>query len=47
MTKQRHLRPGGRLDDDDVLVVRGGDLDPEAMRFDAERYHATYGDYRL
>lgn len=47
MTKQRHLRPGDRLDDEDILVVRGGDLDPEALRFDAERYHAIYGDYGL
>ena len=26
-------------DDDDIVVVRGGDLDPEALRSDAERYH--------
>lgn len=47
MAKQRHLRPGDRLDDDDIVVVRGGDLDPEALRFDAERYHLIYGDYGL
>ena len=47
MAKQRHLRPGDHLNDEDVLVVRGGDLDPEALRFDAERYHAIYGDYGL
>jgi hypothetical protein len=47
MAKQRHLRPGDHLDDDDVVVVRGGDLDPEALRFDAERYHSIYGDYGL
>ncbi len=47
MTKQRHLRPGDRLDDEDILVVRGGNLDPEILRFDAERYHAIYGDYGL
>lgn len=47
MTKQRYLRPGDRLDDDDVVVVRGGDLDPAALRADAERYHSIYGDYGL
>ncbi len=40
MAKQRHLRPGDRLDDDDIVVVRGGDLDPAALRADAERYHS-------
>ncbi|MCB1283374.1 MAG: hypothetical protein R2689_05835 [Microthrixaceae bacterium] len=47
MAKQRHLRPGDRLDDDDIVVVRGGDLDPEALRSDAERYHSIYGGYGL
>ncbi len=47
MTKQRHLRHGDHLDDDDLIVVRGGDLDPVALRFDAERYHAIYGGYGL
>ncbi|MGI8756598.1 MAG: hypothetical protein ACR2MB_12205 [Acidimicrobiales bacterium] len=47
MTKRRHLRPGDHLDDEDVLVVRGGDLHTEALRFDAERYHAIYGEYGL
>ncbi|MEI2640048.1 MAG: hypothetical protein V9F03_13780 [Microthrixaceae bacterium] len=47
MAKQRHLRPDDRLDDDDIVVVRGGDLDPEALRIDAERYHSIYGTYGL
>lgn len=47
MVKQRHLRPGDRLDDDDVVVVRGGDLDSAALRVDAERYHSIYGEYGL
>jgi len=47
MAKQRHLRQGDRLEDDDTVVVRGGELDPEALRSDAERYHAIYGDYGL
>lgn len=28
------------MDDDDVVVVRGGELDPVALRADAERYHS-------
>ena len=44
MAKQRHLRALDHLDDDDIVVVRGGDLDPEALCSDAERYHSIYGD---
>ncbi|HTO00607.1 MAG TPA: hypothetical protein VL068_08025 [Microthrixaceae bacterium] len=40
MAKQRHLRPGEHLADDDIVVVRGGDLDLDALRVDAERYHS-------
>jgi hypothetical protein len=29
------------------VVVRGGDLDPEVLRTDAERYRSIYGDYGL
>ena len=47
MAKQRHLRQGDRLEDDDIVVVRGGDLDPAALRADAERYHSIYGDFGL
>lgn len=47
LAKQRHLRQGDRLEDDDIVVVRGGDLDPAALRADAERYHSIYGDYGL
>lgn len=47
MAKQRHLRPGDRLDHDDIVVVRGGDLDPAGLRTDGERYHSIYGDYGL
>ena len=47
MTKQRHLRPGGHLDDDDIVVVRGGVLDAAELRFDADRYHSIYGEYGL
>lgn len=47
MTKQRHLRQGDRLDDDDTVVIRGGDLDPVVLRADAQRYHSIYGEYGL
>lgn len=44
MPKQRHLRLGDHLDDDDTVVIRGGELDPEVLRADAERYQAIYGE---
>ena len=45
MSKQRHVRTGDHLDDEDTVVIRGGDLDPDVVRVDAERYHAIYGEY--
>ncbi len=45
--KQRHLRDGDYLADDDVVVVRGGDLDVEVLRADALRYHQIYGTYGI
>jgi hypothetical protein len=47
VTKQRHLRTGDTLDDDETIVIRGGRLDHEVLRADALRYHAVYGDYGL
>lgn len=47
MTKQRHTRPGDRLDDDDTVVVRGGELARDLLRDDAERYHSIYGVYGI
>ncbi len=47
MTKQRHVRSGDRLDDDDTVVIRGGDLDIDVVRVDAERYHAISGEYGI
>jgi len=47
MTKQRHLRPKDRLDDDETIVVRGGALIPDGLRHDALRCHGVYGDYGL
>lgn len=43
MAKRRHLRHGDSLDDDDIVVVRGGELDIEILRSDALRYHDVYG----
>ncbi len=45
--KQRHIRPGDHLSDDTVLVVRGGDLDPDIIRADASRMHSIYGIYGI
>lgn len=47
MTKRRHLRPGDRLDDDETVVIRGGRLDPDGLRADAQRYHGIYGGYGI
>ena len=47
MTKQRHLRPGDRLEDDATIVIRGGLLDPDGLRADAQRHHAVYGSYGI
>ncbi len=47
MAKQRYLRSGDVLEDDDVVVVRGGELDADVLRDDAERYHAIYGEYGI
>ena len=47
MTKQRYLREGDHLDDDEIIVVRGGRLFREVLRADALQYHAIYGDYGL
>lgn len=43
--KQRFVRQGDELDDSAVVVVRGGELDPELLRADALRNHAIYGTY--
>lgn len=47
MTKRRHLRDGDRLDDDETTVIRGGRLDPDLLRADAERYRDIYGEYGI
>lgn len=43
--KDRCVRPGDHLDDAASVVVRGGTLDREILRSDAERMHAIYGIY--
>jgi hypothetical protein len=45
MAKQRYLRRGDALGDDELVVVRGGELDADVLRADAQRYHAVYGTY--
>lgn len=47
MAKQRQLRAGDDLLDDDIVVVRGGELDAETLRSDAREYHLIYGVYGL
>jgi hypothetical protein len=45
--KLRRLRDGGDLPDGDVVLVRGGVLDPAILRADALRYHDVYGGYGI
>jgi hypothetical protein len=47
MTKQRHVRLVDQLADDETIVIRGGRLDSDGLRADAERYHRIYGDYGI
>jgi hypothetical protein len=41
--KLRRLRDGDVLEDGDIVLVRGGDLDPGTLCADAARYHGIYG----
>ena len=45
--KQRFVRTGEELADPVTVVVRGGDLDPVALRVDALRNHRIYGTYGI
>jgi hypothetical protein len=47
MTKNRHIRPDAELDDETTVVLRGGSLDHELLRIDAERNFEIYGAYGL
>jgi hypothetical protein len=43
--KLRRLREGDVLADGGITLVRGGDLDADALRADAMRYYVVYGSY--
>src|SRR5690348_5599119 len=45
--KLRRLRDGDVLENGDIVLVRGGDLDPDILRVDAARYHSIYGVYGI
>ena len=45
--KLRRLRDGDVLEDGDIVLVRGGDLDPDILRADAARYYSIYGVYGI
>ena len=45
--KLRRLRDGDVLEDGVVVLVRGGDLDPDILCVDAVRYHSIYGVYGI
>jgi hypothetical protein len=43
--KLRRLREGDALQDGEVVLVRGGELNPAVLRADALRYQCIYGTY--
>lgn len=45
--KLRRLREGDVLDDGEITLVRGGELDKDVLRADAIRYHCIYGNYGI
>jgi len=45
--KLRRLRDGDVLENGDIMLMRGGDLDPDILRADAMRYHSIYGTYGI
>jgi hypothetical protein len=45
--KQRFIRQGDQLSDDEEVVVRGGELDPDILRMDALRNESIYGTYAI
>ena len=44
--KLRRLRDGDVIDDD-IVLARGGELDPDVLRVDARRYYGIYGIYGI
>ena len=45
--KLRRLRDGDLLESGDIVLVRGGDLDPDILNADATRYYSIYGVYGI
>ena len=45
--KLRRLRDGDVLEDGDIVLARGGDLDPGILCEDAARYYNVYGVYGI
>jgi hypothetical protein len=45
--KLRRLRDGDVLENGAVVLVRGGDLDPDILSADAVRYYRIYRTYGL
>lgn len=45
--KRRFLRERDDLRDRDTVVVRGGELNADVLRFDASRHHDIYGTYGI
>jgi hypothetical protein len=45
--KLRRLRDGDVLEDENIVLVRGGELDPDVLGEDALRYHSIYGVYGI
>jgi len=45
--KLRRLRDGDVLEDGDIGLVRGGDLNPGILSADAARYYSIYGVYGI
>ena len=45
--KTRFVRPDDHLDDDEELILRGGELDPTILRADAQRMFDIYGVYGI
>ena len=45
--KLQRLRDGDVLGNGDIVLVRGGDLDPDILRVDAARYNSIYGVYDI
>jgi hypothetical protein len=45
--KLRRLRDDDALEDGDIVLVRGGDLDPDILRVDVARYYSIHGVYGI